>query len=83
MLMTLADGAQLVGDIEGGEDGDAERIDGVAVGGDSAHLGVYDLREALDVGVVCAAEMVDLVVDFYCDGLGWSFEGLFHVPPIY
>ena len=71
LLITLANGAQLVGNVESGEDGYAKRVDGVAVGGDSAHLGVYDLSETLNVGVVGAAEVVDLVVDFDGDGLGF------------
>jgi hypothetical protein len=69
-VVTLAGGAELVGDVEGGEDGYAEAVDGVAVGGDGAHLGVYDGGEALDVGGVGAAEIVDLVVDIDRDGLG-------------
>ena len=68
-VVALAGGAELVGDVEGGEDGYAEAVDGVAEGGDGAHLGVDDGGEALDVGGVGAAEMVDLVVDVDGDGL--------------
>jgi hypothetical protein len=94
LIMALAGGAELVGDIEGGEDCDAEAVDGVAVGGDGAHLGVDDGGETLDVGEVGAAKIVDLVVDVDGDGLGsglvfgglgrglggglWGFEGLVH-----
>ncbi|WP_433967899.1 hypothetical protein [Tunturiibacter gelidiferens] len=39
------------------------------MGGDGAHLGVDDGGEALDVGGVGAAEVIDLVVDFDGDGL--------------
>jgi hypothetical protein len=91
LVVVLAGGAELVGDIEGGEDGDAERVDSVAESGDGAHLGVDDGGEALDVGGIGAAEIVDLVVDVYGDGLGdglalrglgrrlrWGFESLVH-----
>jgi hypothetical protein len=90
VVVTLAGGAEFVGDVEGGEDGDAEGVYGVAVGGDSAHLGVDDGGETLDVGGIGAAEVVDLVVDLYGNGLGdglvfgglggslWDFEGLVH-----
>src|SRR5271168_346329 len=70
VVVALAGGAELVGDVEGGEDGDAEGVDGVAVGGDGAHLGVDDGGEALDVGGIGAAEVVDLVVDVYGNRLG-------------
>ena len=78
LFVALAGGAELVGDVEGGEDGDAEGVDGVAVGGDGAHLGVDDGGEALDVGGVGAAEIVDLIVDVDGDGLalvGWGWPG--------
>ena len=54
----------VVGDVEGGEDGDAERIDGGGVLGNGAHLGIDKFGEALDVGGVRAAQVVALVVDF-------------------
>jgi hypothetical protein len=55
------------------------------VGGDGAHLGVDHGGEALDVGGVGAAEVVDLIVDVDGDGLALvlggclgGFEGLVH-----
>jgi hypothetical protein len=86
LVVALAGGAELVGDVEGGEDGDAEAVDGVAMGGDGPHLGVDDGGETFDVGGVGAAEMVDLVVNVDGDGLAfgglwwgrWGFEGLVH-----
>ena len=74
VCQALGRGAELVGDVEGGEDGDAEGVDGIAVGGDGAHLGVDDGGEALDVVGVGAAEIVDLVVDV--DGDGLALRGL-------
>ena len=74
LVVTLAGGAELVGDVESGEDGDAEAVDCVAVGGDGAHLGVDDGGQALDVGGIGAAEIVDLVVDV--DGDGLALRGL-------
>ena len=61
-------------------------VDGVALGGDGAHLGVDDGGETFDVGGIGAAEMVDLVVDVDRDGLALGglgrglggFEGLVH-----
>ena len=81
---TLAGGAEFVGDVEGGEDGDAEAVDCVALGGDGAHFGVDNGGETFDVGGIGAAEMVDLVVDVDRDGLALGglgrglggFEGL-------
>ena len=86
VVEALAGGAELVGDVECGEDGDAEAVDGVAESGDCAHLGVDDGGKALDVGGVGAAEIVDLVVDVDSDGLALGglsgglggFEGLVH-----
>jgi len=87
LVVALAGGAEFVGDVEGGEDGDTEGVDGVALSGDGAHLGVDDGGEALDVGGVGAAEIVDLIVDVYGDGLAlsglgrrlrWGFESLVH-----
>src|SRR5260370_42547523 len=87
LVVALACGAKLVGDVEGGEDGDAEAAGGGALGGHGAHLGVDDGGEALDVGGVGAAEIVDLVVDVYGGGLTlgwrlrgrlWGFESLVH-----
>jgi hypothetical protein len=75
LVVTLAGGAELVGDVEGGEDGDAEAVDRVAVGGDGAHLGVDDGGETFDVGGVGAAEIVDLIVDVYGDCLGGLIFG--------
>ena len=75
LVVALASGAELVGDVEGGEDGDAEGVDGVAEGGDGAHLGVDDGGEALDVGGIGAAEIVDLVVDVYGDRLSADGPG--------
>src|SRR5580704_443473 len=86
-IEALACGDKFIGNVERGQDGYAEGVDGVAVGGDGAHLGVDDLGEALDVGGVGAAEIVDLVIDVDSDGLGdgltfgglgWGFEGLVH-----
>ena len=85
-IVTLARGAEFVGDVEGCEDGYAEAIDGASVGGDGTHFCVDDLGEALDVSGVGSAEIIDLIVDIDCDGLtcgglGWSlwrFEGLVH-----
>src|SRR5579871_1136298 len=71
-FVALAEGLKLVGDVESGKDGYAERIDSVAKGGDGAHFGVDDVRELLDVGGVGAAEIVDLVVNFDSDGLTLS-----------
>ena len=55
------------------------------MGGDGAHLGVDDGGEALDVGGVGAAEVIDLIVDVDGDGLALvlrgglgGFEGLVH-----
>ena len=42
-VKTLAGSAELVGDVEGGEDGDTEAVDGVAESGYSAHLGVDEV----------------------------------------
>jgi hypothetical protein len=84
----LAGSAKLVGDIQGGQDGYAEAVDGVAVSSNGAHLGVDDLGEAFDVLGIGAAKMVDLVVDVYSDRLGdgltfgglcRGFEGLVHL----
>jgi hypothetical protein len=61
VVLALARGAELVGDVEGGEDGDAQTVDGATVGGDGAHLGVDDGGEAFDVGSIGAAEVVDLI----------------------
>ena len=49
-------------------------VDGVAVGGDGAHLGVDDGGETFDVGGVGAAEVVDLVVDV--DETDWAMGWL-------
>src|ERR1700744_4549542 len=83
LIVALTGGAELVGDIERGENGHAETVDGVALRGDGAHLRVDDGSEGLDVGRIGAAEVIDLVVDIYCDGLALvgglgGFESLVH-----
>ena len=56
-----------VGDVEGGQDGDVEGIDGAGVLGDGAHLGIDEFGQALDIGRIGAAQMIALVVDLDAD----------------
>ncbi len=80
-FVPLLKGEQLVGDVEGGEHGYAQRIDSGAVGGDGAHFRVDEVGELLDVNRILATQVVGLVVDFNGDVLvvAWCGHSLFRL----
>jgi len=59
---------EFVGDIKCGEHGDAERVDGLALRGDEAHLAVNDRGELMDVFGVLSTQTIALVEDINRNG---------------
>ena len=58
---------ELVGDVQGSEHRHAQRVDGIAVGGDGAHLGVHGVGQLLYVFRIVGPQMIRLIVDVYAD----------------
>jgi hypothetical protein len=75
---------QFIGDVQGSEHGHAQRINGIAVGGDGAHLGVHGVGQPLNVFRIGSPQMIRLVVDIYTDrGAGVpDFHVICHVSPM-
>jgi hypothetical protein len=76
---------EFIGDVQRGENGHAQRVNRVAVGGDGAHLGVDRGRQLLNVFRIVGAQMIGLIVDIYTDGRGGApdlRDLLCHVSPV-
>ena len=69
VVVALAQGDELIGDVERGQDSDTQGVDRGPTRGDRTHLAVDHGGEALEVLGIDAAEVIDLVVDLDDDGL--------------
>jgi hypothetical protein len=58
---------EFIGDVQGRENGHAQRVDRAAVRGDSPHLVVNRLCQLLNVFRIVGAQMIGLIVDIYAD----------------
>jgi hypothetical protein len=80
----LLQAQEFVGDVQGSKDCHAQRVDGIAVGGDGAHLGVHGVGQLLNVFRIGGPQMIRLVINIYTDrGAGVpDFHVICHVSPI-
>ena len=80
----LLQAQEFISDVQGGEHGDTQGVDRIAVGGDSTHLAVDHGCELLNVVRIRSAQVIGLVVDIYADGSGGTpnFKIFCHVSPI-
>src|SRR5271155_1580982 len=61
---------EFIGDVQGGEYGDAQGVHRIAVGGDSTHLSINHGCELLNIVDIRSAQVIGLVVNIYADGRG-------------
>src|SRR5450755_3106782 len=66
----LLQAQEFISDIQGGEHGDTQGVDRIAVGRDSTHLSVNHGCQLLNVVRIRSAQMIGLVVNIYADGRG-------------